>query len=431
MRRRLKIGPASALVGHIAVPGDKSISHRAVLIGALTDGETTVHGFGRSADTEATVRAVRALGVEVDDAGSDELVVHGVGLRGLRPPDGPIDCGNAGTLMRLLTGILAGQSGRFELTGDDSLSTRPMDRVAEPLARMGAHIETANGLPPLVIDGSDALRGIDYALPVASAQVKSAILLAGLNADGTTTVVEPASTRDHTELMLAAAGVRVRRRPSSVSIEPAGALELPEVTVPGDFSAAAPFIVAAMLLPGSELTIHDLGLNPRRIGLLDVLERMGARIAVYNRRKLGGELVGDLEVRSAELVGTGIAPEEVPRLVDELPLFALAAAFARGASRVRGAGELRVKETDRIETVTNGLRALGVRMRASDDGFEVRGVPSRPKGGRMASSGDHRIAMLAAVAGLVSREGVDVGDAEAVAISFPGFFELLDSVSRR
>jgi 3-phosphoshikimate 1-carboxyvinyltransferase len=427
----MKIQPAGSLVGHIAVPGDKSISHRAVLIGALGEGETHVHGFGRSADTEATVRAVRALGVEIEEVSADELVIHGAGLRGLRPPEDPVDCGNAGTLMRLLTGILAGQPGRFELAGDDSLSTRPMDRIAEPLARMGAHIETANGLPPLVIDGSDALRGIDYALPVASAQVKSAILLAGLNAGGTTTVVEPAPTRDHTELMLAAAGARVRRRPSSVSIEPAGALELPEVIVPGDFSAAAPFIVAAMLLPGSELTIHDLGLNPLRTGLVDVLERMGARIAVYNRRKLGGELVGDLEVRSAELVGTEVAPREVPRLVDELPLFALAAAHARGASRVRGAGELRVKETDRIETVTNGLRALGVRMRASDDGFEVRGVPSRPRGGRMGSAGDHRIAMLAAVAGLVSREGVDVGDAEAVAISFPGFFELLDSVSRR
>ena len=427
----MRVEPAGAIVGHIAVPGDKSISHRAVLIGALSEGQTRVHGFGRSDDTEATVRAMRALAVEIDEAASDELVVHGVGLRGLRSPEEAIDCANAGTLMRLLAGILAGQAGRFELTGDESLRSRPMDRVAEPLARMGAHIETANGLPPLVIQGSDALRAIDYTLPVASAQVKSAILLAGLNAGGTTTVVEPAPTRDHTELMLAAAGARVRRRPSSVSIEPAGTLELAEVTVPGDFSAAAPFIVAATLLAGSELTIHDLGLNPLRTGLLDVLERMGARLSVFNRRKLGGEWIGDLEVRSAELVGTEVTAGEVPRLVDELPLFALAAAFARGESRVRGAGELRVKETDRIETVTNGLRALGLRVRASDDGFGVRGVPSRPRGGGMGSAGDHRIAMLAAVAGLVSREGVDVREPEAVAISFPGFFDLVEAVAQR
>ncbi len=427
----MRADPAGAVVGHLAVPGDKSISHRAVLIGALCEGETRVRGFGRSGDTEATVGAVRALGVKVEDVATDELVVPGVGLRGLRPPNAPIDCGNAGTLIRLLTGIVAGQSGRFELTGDESLRSRPMDRIARPLERMGARIETANGLPPLVVDGADGLRGIEYRLPVASAQVKSAILLAGINAEGTTTVVEPTPTRDHTELMLAAAGARVRRRPSSVSLEPAGRLELGEVVVPGDFSAAAPFVVAATLLAGSELTIHDLGLNPLRTGLLDVLERMGARLSVYNRRKLGGEPVGDLEIRSAELVGTEVTPKEVPRLVDELPLFALAAAFARGVSRVRGAGELRVKETDRIETVTIALRRLGIRIKDRDDGFEVRGVPSRPRGGSMDSAGDHRIAMLGAIAGLVSREGVEVEGAEAVAISFPGFFELLDSISRR
>jgi 3-phosphoshikimate 1-carboxyvinyltransferase len=306
-----------------------------------------------------------------------------------------------------------------------------MDRIAEPLTRMGTIVETTDGLAPVTIEGSAALRGIEFTLPVASAQVKSAILLAALNADGATTVIEPSPTRDHTELMLAAAGANVRRRPSSVSLEPPARLRLDEVVVPGDFSAAAPFIVAATLLPGSELTIHDLGLNPRRIGLLDVLERMGARVSVFNRRKVGEEWVGDVEVHSSELIGTEIEPEEVPILVDELPLFALAAAFARGASRVRGADELRVKETDRIETVTESLRTLGVRMRASDDGFEVRGVPSRPRGGAMRSNGDHRIAMLGAVAGLASREGVEVGGADAVAISFPGFFELLDSVSRR
>jgi 3-phosphoshikimate 1-carboxyvinyltransferase len=306
-----------------------------------------------------------------------------------------------------------------------------MDRIAEPLSRMRARIKTKKGLPPVVVEGTDSLRGIDYALPMASAQVKSAILLAGLNAHGPTTVVEPAPTRDHTELMLAAAGVRVRRRPRSVTIEPASRLQLGEVTVPGDFSAAAPFLVAATLLSGSELTIHDVGLNPRRIGLLDVLERMGARISVINRRKAGGEWIGDIDVQSAELVATHIGAEDVPLLVDELPLFALAAAGARGESRVTGAGELRLKESDRIETVTNGLRTLGVRIRARDDGFEVKGVPTRPTGGQMHSDGDHRIAVLAAIAGLVSREGVEVEDADAVAISFPGFFDLLDSVSKR
>jgi 3-phosphoshikimate 1-carboxyvinyltransferase len=418
-------------MGHIAVPGDKSISHRAVLIGALSEGETQVHGFGRSADTESTIVAVRALGVEVDELADDELVVHGAGLRGLKAPAEAIDAGNAGTLLRLLTGILAGQEGRFELTGDESLRARPMDRVAEPLTRMGAWISTAKGLPPVVVEGTDSLKGIEYALPMASAQVKSAILLAALNADGTTTVIEPVPTRDHTELMLNAAGAAVRQRPSSVSIEPAGRLRLPEVTVPGDFSSAAPFIVAATLLAGSELTVHDVGLNPRRIGLLDVLERMGARVSVFNRRKAGGEPIGDLEVHSAELTATDISPEEVPLLVDELPLFALAAGSARGDSRVAGAGELRVKESDRIESVTNGLRTLGVRIRARDDGFEVKGVPARPTGGRMPSDGDHRIAVLAAIAGLVSREGVEVGGAEVVAISFPGFFELLAQVARR
>ncbi len=426
-----RVEPAGALVGHIAVPGDKSISHRALLIGAISDGETPVHGFGRSGDTESTIAAVRSLGVDVDERGDDELVVHGAGLRGLREPDAPIDAGNAGTLLRLLLGILAGQNGRFELTGDDSLRTRPMDRVAEPLTRMGARITTADGLPPVVVEGASSLRGIEYELPVASAQVKSALLLAGLNADGATTVIEHVPTRDHTELMLAAAGARVRQRPHSVTVEPPGRLQLAEVTVPGDFSAAAPFIVAATLLAGSELTIHDVGLNPRRTGLLDVLERMGARISIFNRRKVGGEWIGDIEVRSAELTATDIGADEVPLLVDELPLFALAAGSARGHSRLSGAGELRVKESDRIESVTNGLRRVGVRIRVRDDGFDVHGVPARPTGGLFPSNGDHRIAVLGAIAGVVSREGVEVEDADAAAISFPGFFDLLNSVSRR
>jgi len=425
-----RVEPARALVGHIGVPGDKSISHRAVLLGAIGEGETVVRGFGRSADTEATLAAVRALGVEVVEDDVDLVRIEGRGLRGLRPPDRPIDCGNSGTLLRLLAGILAGQEGRFELTGDESLRARPVDRVAEPLARMGARVETQEGLPPLVVEGGP-LRGIRYELPVPSAQVKSALLLAGLYARSETTVIEPLPTRDHTELMLAEAGAHMRRRPGRAGVSAVERLSLGEVEVPGDFSAAAPFLAAATLLPGSELNVHDLGLNPTRIGLLNVLARMGGRITVFHRRRAGREPVGDLEVRSAELVATTVEPAEVPALIDELPLVALVAACARGETVVRGAGELRVKETDRIESVTTSLRALGVRASASDDGFRVRGVPTRPKGGGMSSLGDHRLAMLGAVAGLVSREGVRLEEPEAVAVSFPGFFDLLESVTER
>jgi 3-phosphoshikimate 1-carboxyvinyltransferase len=424
------VEPASTVVGHISVPGDKSISHRAVLIAAVGEGETRVDGFGRSGDTEATLRAVRALGVGVSEDDVDTLRVRGAGLRGLRAPDGPVDCGNAGTLMRLLAGLVAGQEAAITLTGDDSLRSRPMERVAEPLRQMGARVETMNGCAPLIVEGG-SLRAIDYRLPVASAQVKSAVLLAGLYADGRTTVVEPLPTRDHTELLLEAAGAAVWRRPGSVSVEPAARLRLGTVAVPGDFSAAAPFLVAATLLAGSELHVHGVGLNPRRTGLVDVLERMGARITVYNRRRAGREPAGDLDTRSAELVATEIEPAEVPRLVDELPLFALAAACARGKSRVRGAAELRVKESDRIEALVAALRAVGARARALPDGFEVTGVPARPRGGTVDAGGDHRMAILGAVAGVVSREGVEVRGSEAAAISFPGFFELLAQVAQR
>jgi len=421
----MRVDPVPALDGHVAVPGDKSISHRAVLIGSICEGETRIAGFGRSADTESTIAAVRALGVDVEEHDVDTLTVHGVGLRGLRAPGAPIDCGNAGTLVRLLAGILAGQEGReFELTGDESLSARPMDRIAAPLRQMGAVVETANGRLPIGIQGRP-LRGITYELPVASAQVKSCILLAGLYAEGETTVVEPVLTRDHTERMLGRAGPRVRRRPHSVSVSPAKRLELGEVEIPGDFSSAAPLLVAAATIPESAVTVHGVGLNPRRTGLLDVLERMGARIGIYNRRSIGGEPAGDVEVRSSELVGATVGAEEVPALVDELPLVALAACHARGETVVRGAGELRVKESDRIETVVDGLRRLGAHVRATRDGFRVRGVPARLRGGVFDAHDDHRLAMLGAVAGLSSREGVEIVGAEVVEVSFPGFFELL------
>jgi 3-phosphoshikimate 1-carboxyvinyltransferase len=423
--------PASSIDGAIAVPGVKGISQRAVLLGAIADGESRIEGFGRAADTETAISVVRQLGAEVDEDGRETLRVRGVGLRGLRAPAEPLDFGNAGTVLRLSAGILAGQTGRFELVGDESLSGRPQERIAEPLRQMGASVETTDGHAPVVIEGG-SLTPIRYELPVASAQVKSAVLLAGLLAEGgPTRVVEPNPSRDHTERLLRELGVSVTRRGHEITVTPVDRLPPLALEIPGDFSSAAPFIVAATLLSGSELIVQGVNVNTTRTGFLDVLERMGANIAVFNRRSVGGEPVADLEVRSAQLVATRIGPEEVPRLIDELPLVALAAAMARGETVVTGAAELRVKETDRIETVTTSLKALGVRITAGDDGFRVRGVPTRPKGGGMDSFGDHRLAMLGAVAGLVSREGVRLEGAEAVAISFPGFFELLESVTQR
>ena len=425
----MRVEPVAALAGHVAVPGDKSISHRAVLVGAISDGPTAISGFGRSADTEATIAAMRALGVEVVEEDVDTLTVHGVGLRGLREPAAVLDCGNAGTLMRLLPGILAGQSGRFELVGDESLSARPMERIAEPLRRMGASVETTDGHAPVVVTGG-RLAPIDYELPVASAQVKSAVLLAGLYAEGAeTTVVEPLPSRDHTERMLERAGARVERGPRRVSIRAAERLELDAVEIPGDFSSAAPLLVAAAIVPGSDVTVHGVGLNPGRTGLLDVLERMGARVAVYNRRSLGGEPAGDVQVEASELVGTRVSAAEVPSLVDELPLFAVAASHARGESFVNGAAELRVKESDRIETVVAELRRIGAHIRATPDGFRIKGVPARLRGGTVDTHGDHRLAMLGAVAGIASREGVALSGAEAVETSFPGFYDVLAQLS--
>ena len=427
----MEIAPAASLRGALRVPGDKSISHRALLVGAVGEGETIVRGFGRSLDTESTLAAVRSLGVAVAEEAPDVLRVSGVGLVGLQEPGAPIDCGNAGTLARLLPGLLAGQAGRrFELTGDESLRARPMERVAKPLSELGAQVETSAGRLPLTIEGRE-LSGIEHEPAVASAQVKSCVLLAGLLAEGRTTVVEPVPTRDHTERMLRVAGANVTTKGSRISVERAERLDLGEVDVPGDLSAAAPFIVAATLLPGSELILQGVGVNPTRTGLLDALERMGARISIFNRRSESGEPVADLEVTHAELVATEIVPAEVPRMIDELPLFALAASMARGTSRVRGAAELRAKESDRIDTVAAALRAVGARATPTDDGFAVRGVPTRPRGGAVSAAGYHRLAMLAAVAGLVSKAGVQIEGADAAAVSFPGFYELLDSLAHR
>ena len=428
----MRVEPAAALVGDLAVPGDKSVSHRALLVGALAEGTTEARGFGASADTLATAAAVRALGATVELDG-ETARIDGVGLDGLAEPAEPIDCGNAGTLLRLLAGILAAQEGRrYELTGDESLSRRPLERVAEPLRAMGATVTTDDGHAPLTIEGA-RLGRISYELPVASAQVKSAVLLAGLQAaDGPTVVVERAPTRDHTERILEAAGARISRSPRQAAVWPAERLRPLDLDVPGDFSSAAPFIAAATLLAGSDLRLHGVGMNPTRTGFLSVLERMGARVSLFNRRSQGGEPVADVEVTPAELVATEILPEEVPLLVDELPLFALVAGLARGESVVSGAEELRVKESDRLEAVKDVLRPLGVRIQTTQDGLRVRGVPARPRGGASVDAhGDHRIAMLAAIAGAVSREGVEIRGAESVAVSYPEFFAVLESLALR
>lgn len=421
------VEPCHGLEGDVAVPGDKSISHRALLLGALADGQSEIRGFGRSADTLSTASVLRQLGVDIRVEG-DVATLEGVGVRGLRAPSEALDCGNAGTLIRLISGVLAGQAGTFELVGDESLSRRPVERVAAPLRLMGAQIDSTEGCPPVRVEGR-ALNAISYELPVASAQVKSSVLLAGLlTGDGPTEVREPRPTRDHTERMLAAAGARVAFGPGRAAVWPAASLRALRFDVPGDFSSAAPLLAAGVLMSGSRVRVHGVGVNPTRTGFLSVLERMGARISVFNRRSTGGEPVADIEVSSSELTATSIGASEVPLLIDELPLFALVAAVARGESTVWGAEELRVKESDRIAAVSNALRAVGVRIEPRTDGFSVRGVPTRPRGGRVESAGDHRIAMIGALAGLISRDGVEVEGADWVTVSYPGFFDVLDSL---
>jgi 3-phosphoshikimate 1-carboxyvinyltransferase len=337
--------------------------------------------------------------------------------------------GNAGTLIRLLPGILAGQQGEFVLDGDESIRSRPMQRIAVPLAEMGVDIQTTDGHPPVTVRGG-GVHPIDYRPPVASAQVKSCVLLAGLHAErGVTVVEEPIPTRDHTERLLQRAGVPVDRRPGRVAVSPVRELVLPHVDVPGDFSSAAPFIVAATVLPGSNLTLRGIGINPTRTGLLAVMERMGARVGLFRRRFAGGEPTADIEVRPAELVAADVTAEIVPSLIDELPLLVLLASFAHGTTTIRGAGELRVKESDRIASVVAALTAVGAHVRGLDDGFEVRGVPTRLRGGSIDAAGDHRIAMVGAIAGACSQEGVTIEGSDALGVSFPDFAERLAAVS--
>jgi 3-phosphoshikimate 1-carboxyvinyltransferase len=415
--------PAGPVRGDITVPGDKSISHRAIMLAALAEGSSRISGFLEGEDTRATAAIFRSLGVGMETPSPSERIVHGAGLHGLKPPTHDLDCGNSGTGMRLLTGLLAGQRFDNTLIGDDSLSRRPMRRVIEPLSMMGAHVEAGEGgLPPLRIQGGQSLKGIAYSSPVASAQIKSAVLLAGLYAQGYTEVREAHPTRDYTERMLSAFGWPVEFSAGRARLSGGHRLRATDVHVPADFSSAAFFIVAATLVPGSELILRDVGLNPRRIGLLHVLRAMGADIHADNRREQGGEVIADLVVRHAKLCGIEVPVEDVPDMIDEFPILFVAAAAARGITTIRGAAELRVKESDRIATMVAGLCALGIAVEETPDGAIIEGGGFR--GGDVDSRGDHRVAMSFAVAALVAADAVRIGDCANVATSFPGFVAL-------
>ena len=428
-----RFDPAGPLRGGLRPPPDKSISHRTALIAAMGEGETKIECYLDSADTRSTLAAVRALGATVEDGGANGLGpsirIRGVGLRGAKPAH--IDVGNAGTLLRLLPGWLAGQpEGSWSLDGDDSIRRRPVDRIAAPLREMGAQLSCREErLPPLAVEAA-TLRGISYELPVASAQVKSCLLFAGLLAEGDTWVGEPVRSRDHTERMLSAAGADVAWLRGGVAVRPAKRLEPGELAVPADFSSAAFFLIAALLVPGSEVELGGVGTNPTRTGLLRILERMGAEVEIEVEGKRGGEPVGTLRARASALHGTEVGGEEVPLAIDELPLVALAACFAEGETTIRDAAELRRKESDRVATTCEALTALGAVAEPSADGMLVEGSGGL-RGGRIDSHGDHRIAMLGAIAGLASREGVEVDGMDAAAVSYPGFEADLASLSER
>ncbi|KQX99717.1 3-phosphoshikimate 1-carboxyvinyltransferase [Rhodanobacter sp. Root480] len=418
-------GQGQPLHGSVRIPGDKSISHRSLMLSALADGTSRIRGFLEGEDTRATAAVLAQLGVKIETPAEGERLVHGVGLHGLRAAAEPLDCGNAGTGMRLLAGLLAGQAFDSTLIGDASLSKRPMRRVTDPLGQMGARIDTQEGLPPLHIHGAQPLHGIRYALPVASAQVKSALLLAGLYAAGSTEIIEPHPTRDYTERMLAAFGWPITFSPGHAKLDGGHALHATDVDVPADFSSAAFFLVAASIVPGSELRLPAVGLNPRRTGLLQALRLMGADIQIENPRESGGEPVGDLLVRHAPLHGIELPEALVPDMIDEFPILFIAAAVANGRTVVCGAAELRVKESDRLASMATGLRALGARIEETPDGAIIDG--GALGGGEVQTHMDHRIAMSFTVAGLVATAPVRVRDCSHVATSFPGYRELANA----
>ncbi|MDE2622644.1 MAG: 3-phosphoshikimate 1-carboxyvinyltransferase [Betaproteobacteria bacterium] len=418
------VRPGGALRGSLRVPGDKSISHRAIMLGAIAQGVTEVSGFLEGEDALATMNAFRAMGVRIEGPDQGRVTVHGVGKHGLKAPGRPLDCGNSGTSMRLLSGLLAGQGFAATLTGDDSLRRRPMGRVAQPLSLMGARIETeAGGLPPVRILPAPPLHGIHYDLPVASAQVKSAVLLAGLYAVGETSVTEPEPTRDHTERMLAAFGYAVTRDGATARLRGQGELKATAIEVPADISSAAFFMVGACIAPGSDITLTGVGINPTRTGIIDILKLMGADLTLHNERLAGGEPVADIRVRHAPLRGIAVPEPLVALAIDEFPALFVAAANADGQTVVTGAEELRVKESDRIQVMADGLQVLGIDARPTPDGMVIQG--GKPYGGgTIDSRGDHRIAMSFAMAALRAGAPITIRDCANVATSFPGFASL-------
>ncbi|WP_299233160.1 bifunctional prephenate dehydrogenase/3-phosphoshikimate 1-carboxyvinyltransferase [uncultured Halomonas sp.] len=430
---RYRMSPGGAVVGRIRVPGDKSISHRSIMLGALAEGVTEIKGFLEGEDSLATLQAFREMGVAIEGPYQGRVTVHGVGLHGLKKPSGPLYVGNAGTAMRLFAGLLAGQAFDTELTGDTSLTKRPMNRVADPLRLMGAEIDTAEGgRPPLQLHGGRALKGITYDMPMASAQVKSCLLLAGLYAEGETRVSEPAPTRDHTERMLAGFGYTVHRDGGTCWLSGGGRLTAAPIDVPSDISSATFFLVAAAITPGSDLVLEHVGINPTRIGVINILKLMGADLRLENEREVGGEPVADLHIRHAPLQGIDIPLEQVPLAIDEFPALFIAAANARGTTRLRGAEELRVKESDRLQAMADGLAAIGVEHTLYPDGIDIVGggnaEGSNYGGGRIDSLEDHRIAMSFAIAALRASEEIIIDDCANVATSFPGFVDLARKV---
>ncbi|MES9956201.1 MAG: 3-phosphoshikimate 1-carboxyvinyltransferase [Sedimenticola sp.] len=420
------VRPGGQLSGNLRVAGDKSISHRSIMLGSLAEGTTHVSGFLEGEDALATLNAFRAMGVQIEGPENGRVVIHGVGMNGLKASDQPLDLGNSGTSMRLLSGLLAGQGLDLTLVGDSSLSGRPMRRVTDPLALMGADVGTTEeGTAPLHIRPVETLKAIDYDMPVASAQVKSCVLLAGLYADGETSVTEPAPTRDHTERMLQGFGYEVKRDGSRVTLNGGGKLSACDLEVPADISSAAFFLVGASIAEGSDVTLEHVGMNPTRDGVINILREMGADIEVLNPRDVGGEPVADLRVRSAKLKGIRIPEDQVPLAIDEFPALFVAAACAEGETVLTGAEELRVKESDRIQVMADGLQVLGVQADPTPDGIVIQG--GAMGGGRVNSHGDHRIAMSFAMAALRAGGEIVIDDCANVNTSFPGFVEMARS----